>query len=136
VPEADTAPLPAKTRVRIIEDQRGIPEGTSGTVRGVVGLTFPRHRVEFDNGRFVTSVARTSLVREGEWEQFQADRTAAAEAEAKRKAEAKDTAAEAPAEKPAEADAGGGETSAKDDRLAALMAKSKAAKARKAAEAG
>ena len=64
MPEADTAPLPKKTRVRVTEALRGVPEGTAGTVRGVVGLAFPRHRVEFDNGHFVTSVARTSLVRD------------------------------------------------------------------------
>jgi hypothetical protein len=130
VPEADTAPLPNKTRVRLIEDHRGIPEGSLGTVRGVVGLAFPRHRVEFDDGRLVTSIARFNLVEDADWEQFQADRaeTAAADAAAAEKAET------APAaEAPAEPEAGGGETSAKDDRLAALLAKSKAAKERKAA---
>jgi hypothetical protein len=127
VPEADIAPLPNKTRVRVTEELRGVPEGTLGTVRGVVGLAFPRHRVEFDNGRFVTSVARMNLVKDVDWDQFQADKVAAAEAAAQ-KAEA------APkAEAPAPAPEAGGETSAKDDRMAALLAKSKAAKERKAA---
>jgi hypothetical protein len=126
VPDVDTAPLPNKTRVRLTEDQRGVPEGTLGTVRGVVGLAFPRHRVEFDNGHFVTSVARTSLVRDAEWEQFQADRAAAAEAAAKKAAAPKAEATEA------KADDGGGAASPADDRLAALLAKSKAAREKKA----
>jgi hypothetical protein len=131
VPEAETAPLKNKTRVRVTEDLRGVPEGTAGTVRGVVGLAFPRHRVEFDNGRFVTSVARTNLVKDSEWEQFQADRAAAAEAAAK-KAEAK--ANEPPAEAAAPAE-GGDDTAAApvDDRMAALLARSKAAREKKAA---
>jgi hypothetical protein len=133
VPEAETAPLPNKTRVRVTEDLRGVPEGTSGTVRGVVGLAFPRHRVEFDNGHFVTSVARTNLVKDSEWEQFQADRTAAAEAAAKQaEATASAAPAEAEAETPAE-DGGGAAASPADDRMAALLARSKAAREKKAA---
>jgi hypothetical protein len=126
VPDADVAPLKNKTRVRVTEDLRGVPEGTEGTVRGVVGLAFPRHRVEFDNGHFVTSVARMNLVRVDEWDDYQADKAAKAEAAAK--------AAEAPAAEPkAAADDAGDAKPAADDRLAALLAKSKAAKERKAA---
>jgi hypothetical protein len=126
VPEADVAALKNKTRVRVTEDLRGVPEGTEGTVRGVVGLAFPRHRVEFDNGHFVTSVARMNLVPVGEWDAYQADKAAKAEAAAK-KAEAP------PAEPKAAADDAGAAAPAADDRLAALLAKSKAAKERKAA---
>ena len=126
MPEADVAPLKNKTRVRVTEDLRGVPEGTEGTVRGVVGLAFPRHRVEFDNGHFVTSVARMNLVRVDEWDDYQADKVAKAEAAAKQ--------AEAPAAEPKAAAEDAGEAKpAADDRLAALLAKSKAAKERKAA---
>jgi hypothetical protein len=122
VPEVDTAPLPDKTRVRLTEDLRGVPEGTAGTVRGVVGLAFPRHRVEFENGRFVTSVARSLLVEDGDWEQFQADRAAAAEKAA------------APAPAPAaKAEPSDGDAAPANDRMAALLARSKAAREKKEA---
>jgi hypothetical protein len=124
MPQAETEPLPKKTRVRVTEALRGVPEGTAGTVRGVVGLAFPRHRVEFDNGHFVTSVARTNLVREADWDDFQAERAAAAEAAAKQ--------AEAPKAEAAPAE-DGGDAKPADDRLAALLAKSKAAREKKAA---
>ncbi len=126
MPEADVTALKNKTRVRVTEALRGVPEGTAGTVRGVVGLAFPRHRVEFDNGRFVTSVARMNLVPEGEWDAYREAEAAKAEAAAAL------AAAPAPAaEEPAE----GGEAAVPpaDDRLASLLAKSKAAKERKAA---
>jgi hypothetical protein len=102
VPDTEVAPLKNKTRVRVTEDLRGVPEGTEGTVRGVVGFAFPRHRVEFDNGRFVTSVARMHLVPVDEWDAYQADKEAKAEAAAKK--------AEAPAAepKPEAAEAAGG----------------------------
>jgi hypothetical protein len=125
MPEADTAPLKNKTRVRVTDDLHGVPEGTAGTVRGVVGLAFPRHRVEFDTGHFATSVARTNLVLEGDWDDYQARKAAEAEAAAK-KAEAPKAEAAAPAED-------GGEAAPSDDRLAALLAKSKAAREKKAA---
>jgi hypothetical protein len=125
MPEADTAPLPNKTRVRVTDDLHGVPEGTTGTVRGVVGLAFPRHRVEFDTGHFVTSIARMNLVREAEWDDFQAQKAAAAEAAAK--------AAEAPKAEAAAPAAEGGDAAPADDRLAALLAKSKAARDKKAA---
>jgi hypothetical protein len=97
-------------------------------VVGFVGLAFPRHRVEFDNGRFMTSVARMNLVPEDEWDAYQAEQAAKAEAAAR--------AAEAPAEAPAapaedSGDGGGG--APVDDRMAALLARSKAARERKAA---
>ena len=128
MPDADVAPLKNKTRVRVTEALRGVPEGTEGTVRGVVGFAFPRHRVEFDNGHFVTSVARMNLVPVDEWDAYQADK-----AEKAAKAEAAAEKAEAPdAEPTADADAGAAAPAA-DDRLAALLARSKAAKERKAA---
>ena len=127
MPDADVAPLKNKTRVRVTGALRGVPEGTLGTVRGTVGLAFPRHRVQFDNGRFVTSVARMNLVPDADWDAYQKDKAAAAEAAATKAAEAPAKAAEAPAES-------GGDAAPADDRMAALLAKSKAAREKKAAE--
>ena len=125
MPEADTAPLKNKTRVRVTDDLHGVPAGSAGTVRGVVGLAFPRHRVEFDNGHFVTSIARMNLVPEGEWDDYQAKKAAEAEAAAKK--------AEAPKAEATAAAEDGGSAGPADDRLAALLAKSKAAREKKAA---
>jgi hypothetical protein len=129
MPEADTAPLKNKTRVRVTDDLHGVPEGTAGTVRGVVGLAFPRHRVEFDTGHFVTSIARTNLVLEADWDDYQARKAEAAEAAAKEAAAPKAEAAPA-------ADDGGGADPPANDRMAALLAKSKAAREKKAAAGG
>lgn len=127
MPATELEPLPKKTRVKVTIPLDGVPEGTAGTVRGTVGFTLPRHRVEFDNGRFVTSVARPHLVLEGEWDRYVAER----EEQAAAAADAATAPAPAPApEAPAEGDGGG---SPKDDRLAALAAKAKAARERKAA---
>jgi hypothetical protein len=116
-----------RTRVVATTDLRGVPEGTGGQVRINVGLTWQRYYVMFDNGIDMGSVGHNKLVKEADWPQFQKDRerlaAEAAEA-AKRTAEAPAPAAAAPAA------AGGG-----DDRLAALMAKSKAAKSAKAGDA-
>jgi len=131
VPDTDVAPLKNKTRVRVTEDLRGVPAGTLGTVRGVVGLAFPRHRVEFDNGRFLTSVARMQLVPDEDWDAYQAEQAAKAEADAK-KAEASAEAAPA-GDGDGDGDGGGEAAAPVDDRMAALLARSKAARERKAA---
>jgi hypothetical protein len=124
VPATTIEPLPRKTRVKVTIALDGVPEGTAGTVRGTVGLTLPRHRVEFDNGHFVTSVARPNLVLEDEWDDFVAERERAAEAEAQEAA--------APAAAPEAVAAGDGDDAGPaDDRLAALLAKSKAAREKK-----
>lgn len=119
-----TAPFKKKTRVRVTTDLPGAPEGTVGVVRDTVGFALPRHRVLFDNGHLALSVARDKLVRDDEWDQFVADREAADAAA--------ESAAQAPTEAPAEAaaPAEGGAAPA-DDRLAALLARSKAARERK-----
>ena len=86
------------------------------------------YRVEFDNGRFLTSVARMQLVPDEDWDDYQAEQAAKADAEAKK--------AEAPAEIAPAAEGGdSGESAAApaDDRMAALLARSKAARERKAA---
>jgi hypothetical protein len=105
---------------------KGVPEGTAGTVTATIGLAMPRHRVKFDNGTFITSVDRTRLVEEDQWDEFVADREAKAKAEAEKAA--------APPEPKAEAaPAAEGAASPADDRLAALAAKAKAAREKKAA---
>ncbi len=105
---------------------KGVPEGTAGTVTATIGLAMPRHRVKFDNGTFITSVDRTRLVEEDRWDEFVADREAKAKAEAEKAA--------APPEPKAEAaPAAEGAAPPADDRLAALAAKAKAAREKKAA---
>ena len=129
MPDVDTTPLPNKTRVRVISAMAGVPEGTAGSVQGTVGFALVRHRVAFDNGRFTTSVARDRLVLEDDWDEF----VAAREQEA---AAALEAAAAPPVEAPAEEKPAGDAAPAVDDRLAALAARSKAAREKKAAEAG
>ena len=109
------------TRVVATEDLRGVPEGTPGNVRIPVGLTWLRYRVTFDNGADVGSVGHGKLVPEGEWENFQVNRARLAEEAEANAAAAAEAAKNAPAKE--EAPAGGG-----DDRLAALLARSKAAR--------
>jgi len=111
------------TRVVVTQDIRGVPEGTPGNVRIPVGVTWLRYRVSFDNGADVGTVGHEKLVPEGEWENFKANR-AQIEADA---AEAAKRKAEAPKADPTPA-AG---SSGGDDRLAAMLARSKAAKAAK-----
>ena len=126
MPEADTLPLPNKTRVRVTSPMKGVPEGTPGTVTATIGLAMPRHRVKFDNGTFITSVDRTRLVLEDDWDEFLATREAEEKAAADKAAAPPDPKAEAAP--PAE-----GVASPADDRLAALAAKAKAAREKKAA---
>jgi len=126
VPGTDTLALPLKTRVRVTSPMKGVPEGTAGTVTATIGLAMPRHRVKFDNGTFITSVDRTRLVLEGDWDEFLANREAEAEAAAEK-------AAAPPAPKAEAAPPAEGAPSAANDRLAALAAKSKAAREKKAA---
>jgi len=40
-----------KDKVRAAENLPGVPEGTTGTVVSVNGLSWIRYRVRFDNGR-------------------------------------------------------------------------------------
>lgn len=129
MPDVDTTPLPNKTRVRVTSAMAGVPEGTAGSVQGTVGFALVRHRVAFDNGRFTTSVARDRLVLEDDWDEF----VAAREQEA---AAALEAAAAPPVEAPGEEKPAGDAAPAVDDRLAALAARSKAAREKKAAEAG
>ena len=125
---ADTTRLKRGARVIVTTPIAGVPEGTSGKVTDRIGLTLARYRVAFDNGVETISVAHTKLVREQDWEEFVADRVEAAEAA--------ERAASAPPPAPAPAPAPGGDTAAAggDDRLAALMARSKAARAKQSGD--
>ncbi|MEL7209281.1 MAG: hypothetical protein AAGK32_13780 [Actinomycetota bacterium] len=128
MPITETSDLPPKTRIVATTDLPGVPEGTGGRLGRGVGLALRRYRVAFDNGTDLTSVTHFDLVKEDEWDAFVEAREAA-EAEADSEPE--------PAEQ-GDAEAGGddaGDGAPVDDRLAALLAKSKAAKEKKQAEA-
>jgi len=116
----DTSDLAPKTRIVATANLPGVPEGTAGKVGRSVGLTLTRYRVAFDNGVDITSVTHTKLVKEDEWEDYRERREAG---------EAADQAE--PAAEPAATEDGGAAGAPGDDRLAALLAKSKAAKAKK-----
>ena len=116
----DTSDLAPKTRIVATTTLPGVPEGTAGKLGRSVGLALTRYRVAFDNGVDITSVTHTKLVKEDEWDEFREQREADAVAAA---------AGETAAAEPQAEDEGGG--SPADDRLAALLAKSQAAKAEK-----
>lgn len=122
----DTTTLKKGTRIVATTPLPGVPEGTAGKVGRSVGMSLVRYRVAFDNGAEMTSVAASKLVAEDEWDDFRENRERAAAEAAGRAARP----AEAPAaEAPAADEAGGG--SPADDRLAALLARSKAAREKK-----
>ena len=108
------------TRVVLNADLAGIPAGSTGKVGRAIGFTPKRYRVAFDDGTESMSVTHELLVPVPEWDDFVDERDKAAEAAAVAKSA---PAVSAPAP---EASPEGG-----DARLAALMAKSKAAKAAK-----
>jgi hypothetical protein len=113
------------TRVVLNSTLNGVPEGTAGKVGISSGLTWLKYWVTFDNGRQMGSVGHSRLVPEDEWEHYLENRERL-EAEAAEKAKADAAAAAKKAESgDAPADAG-------NDRLAAMLARSKAAKAKKA----
>lgn len=66
----DDAPevLSKGDRVILTKDLREVPAGTEGTVILVVGLTWFRYWVQFDNGVAVGSVNRKHLATPAEWE--------------------------------------------------------------------
>jgi hypothetical protein len=136
----DTKPAHLKKGDRVVatEPLRGVPEGTPGRIKVVDGLgPWIRAWVEFGNGVWLGSISVNKLVREGDWEAFQEQRIADAE----RAAEAAKQAALAPAAAPADAAAapaadGAAPASGEASKVpAALLARSQAAKARKAAAA-
>jgi len=56
-----------KERVVATTDMPGVPEGTTGKVIVVEGLTWIRYWVRFDNGVVRGSLNRKLLARPGEW---------------------------------------------------------------------
>jgi hypothetical protein len=135
-------PFKKGTRVVTTTDLPGVPEGTVGTIGVGAGLVIPRYWVQFENGVEMGSIIHKRLVREKDWPAFQAAREQAAAAEAERAARAaerakaaKEAAADGAGEGEAPAESAGETeekaTSPADDRLAALMARSKAARAAK-----
>lgn len=123
------APLRPHERVTLTRDIRGVPEGTGGVVKVANGLTWARYWVQFDNGEWVGSVSATDLVREGDWEAFQARR---AEEALRPKVEDKSVAASAAAGGPAN----GSDGAATSKVPPHLLERSQNARARKAAGAG
>ena len=125
----DGTVLRPKTRVVATKDLVGVPMGTSGRIEVVNGLTWMRYWVQFDNGVWLGSVDAGAVVAEQEWPRFQLER---AEAEAR----AAEAAARAPVEEaPAAAAAPADDTGASSKIPAALLARSQAARAKKAAAA-
>ncbi len=120
----DTTTLKKGSRIVVTEALPGVPEGTPGKLGRSVGMHLVRYRVAFDNGTSFNSVAHTKLVPEGEWETFQEEREAAA-------AKAAAGASEAAAAPAAAEESAGGDAPA-DDRLAKMLARSKAAREKKA----
>lgn len=143
---ADERLTPFKKGTRVVTTTHlpGVPEGTVGTIGVGAGLVIPRYWVQFDNGVETGSVNHRRLVREKDWPAFQVERDQAAAAEAERAARAAErakaaqaTAAVGDGDGDGDSDGGGAapatdeSASPADDRLAALMARSKAARAAK-----
>ena len=124
--------LSTKSRVVAARDLVGVPEGTPGRIELVNGLTWTRYWVQFDNGVWLGSVDADAVVAEDDWEDH-LERRAAAQARAAEEASRPQAEAAPPAEAgttdAAPADA------ATSKIPAALLARSQAAKAKKAAAA-
>jgi hypothetical protein len=69
-------------RVKALDDLPGVPRGTEGQVLLVVGFTWTRYRVDFDNGRDLGSIDGSHLSRPKEYEAALRHREAAATEEA------------------------------------------------------
>ena len=54
-------------KIRTVADLRDVPEGTTGKVIMVDGLTWIRYWVHFDNGVYQGSIPRSKLVTAKEW---------------------------------------------------------------------
>jgi hypothetical protein len=133
MPRSKTGPLRKGDRVVATVDLRDIPEGTTGKVMLVNGIgPWLRSWVRFDNGIWMGSISNDKLVRVAEWPQFQVRR--AEEAERAKNAPPEPVAVAAAA---APTDAGGDApaSEAASKVPAHLLARSKAARERKAAPA-
>ncbi len=67
VPPTALAELSVGTPVISTVSMRGVPEGTSGKVIHVQGLSWIRYWVWFDNGTRVGTLGRTKLATPAEW---------------------------------------------------------------------
>lgn len=114
-----------KDRVTTTRDLPGVPEGTRGRVAMTAGFTWPRYWVRFENGVWMGSLDRQSLVLTKDWESFKKRRAE----EAARPKEVAPVAA-AQATEAAPSDAPTGEASKVP---AHLLERSAQARARKAA---
>lgn len=119
-------PLKKGERVVATLDLPGIPEGTTGKVKLVNGLTWRRYWVFFDNGIQRGSVDDQDIVRLKDFESFKEKRAAAAEAAL----HAPEASADAPAAAADDAPAAAGASAAASRVPAHLLERSKAAKAR------
>ena len=136
MPRKKTGPLRKGDRVVASVDLREIPEGTSGKVMVVDGLgAWMRSWVRFDNGIWMGSISNDKLVRAAEWPEFQVRRAEEAERAANAPPEPV-PAAVAAAAASGDADAGAAPASGEASKVPAhLLARSKAARERRAAAA-
>ncbi len=67
-------------KVTATTDLPGVPEGTTGKVKLVNGLTWKRYWVFFDNGADLGSIDHKALVRSKQWADYQVHRTQAGSA--------------------------------------------------------
>lgn len=125
--------LSTKSRVVAVRDLVGIPEGTAGRIELVNGVTWIRYWVQFDNGVWLGSVDAKAVVAEDDWPSYQDRRVEAAARAAEEAAKPRAEAAPAPAPSSPAADAPADAATSKIP--AALLARSQAAKAKKAAAA-
>ena len=122
----DGTTLRPKTRVVATKDLVGVPMGTPGRIEVVNGLTWVRYWVQFDNGVWLGSVDAAAVVAEDEWPLYQLRR-------AEEQARAAEAASRPPAEEAAPAAAPAADAGATSRIPAALLARSQAARAKKAA---
>jgi hypothetical protein len=68
--DTEATPIRKGDKVTATRDLRGIPEGATGRVTVVDGLTWSRYWVKWDTGRWQGSVSAADLVRSKDWEAF------------------------------------------------------------------
>lgn len=72
-------PYRRNEKVVATTDLGTVPEGTTGKIKVVNGMTWLRYWVQFDNGEWLGSIDHAALVPAREWEQYRADRARRAE---------------------------------------------------------
>lgn len=66
--------LDKNARVTLTRALPLVPEGTSGRIKVVNGLTWPRYWVQFENGQWVGSVSEADLVPSDDYEEYKVRR--------------------------------------------------------------